>query len=173
MVVEKISSLLFYGAGIKNRGQVTDWDTATRHYPSGGALYPLETYLIITKGGVGGVEPGVYHYNVKNHTLEKIASEKHLKEFYNGSDYFEFKPVTIILTAVWNRSIQKYDDFGYKAILLEAGHLMHNLQLVSVALSLHQFAYIGFDERKVDKLLDLSQRKEENSLYLLSLSNKP
>jgi len=43
-------------------------DEIHRKYPSGGALYPVETYLI--GNIIEGYPSGVFHYHPKNHTLE-------------------------------------------------------------------------------------------------------
>ena len=38
--------------------------------PSGGARHPTEVYPVVLR--VDGVEPGLYHYSVKNHGLELL-----------------------------------------------------------------------------------------------------
>src|SRR5207249_7653620 len=45
--------------------------------PSAGARHPIETYAVVNR--VNGVEPGIYHYSVKNHSLELLK----------GGDYRE------------------------------------------------------------------------------------
>ena len=72
LTLDELNTLLYYSAGVKPSA---DYDTEVRrHYPSGGALYPLEMYLLIQR--VVGIGPGIYHYNVKKHTLENLTSEK-------------------------------------------------------------------------------------------------
>ena len=41
-----------------------------RTVPSAGALYPVETYLVVND--VEGIPQGVYHYNVSEHCLEQL-----------------------------------------------------------------------------------------------------
>ncbi len=61
MTQEALSRLLFHTDGITTeRG-----GTRLRAAPSAGALYPIETYVVVHR--VEGVEAGVYHYAVQDH----------------------------------------------------------------------------------------------------------
>lgn len=66
--MEGLSILLKYSCGITRRTPEGD---GRRAQPSGGARYPIETYCLIVKPGKG-LEPGLFHYNVKNHYLERL-----------------------------------------------------------------------------------------------------
>ena len=44
-----------------------------RAYPSGGARFPLEIYVFLFK--CKDLVSGIYHYNVLDHSLEKILDE--------------------------------------------------------------------------------------------------
>ena len=61
--LEELSYLLWASSGI----QRVERGHAFRTAPSAGALYPIETYVLIDT--VDGVEPGAYHYSVKTHRL--------------------------------------------------------------------------------------------------------
>jgi hypothetical protein len=43
-----------------------------RTAPSAGALYPVETYLVVHS--VEGLQGGVYHYSVEEHALEQLKT---------------------------------------------------------------------------------------------------
>ena len=51
-------------------------ETAERHFrvaPSGGALYPIECYVVSLN--VDGLSPGIYHYAPALHALERLADD--------------------------------------------------------------------------------------------------
>lgn len=162
-----ISKLLYYAAGI----QLVDEKNgkALRYYPSAGGRYPLEVYLVSKK--VNGLEKGVYHYNVKLHTLEVlrkgdyfdsggIAGEAN-KMVVEGCSFF------IIVTAVYGRTEIKYGKTAYKLILLEAGHLGQNIGLISASLNLGSCFLGGYVDKKVNRLLELNEDKEQ-SLFMVA-----
>ncbi len=132
-----------------------------RNYPSGGGLYPIETYIITNT--LNESIPSVFHYNPTLHVLEKlwaIPEEIPLKELIVQKDIPPFSTI-IIFTSVWKRSSAKYGDFTYMLALLEAGHMSENLLLVSTALGLHSRPVAGFDDSMINKLLDLDPLLEQ------------
>jgi nitroreductase len=63
------SQLLWAAQGI------TDVREKNRAAPSGGALYPLDIYVIVGKQGVEGLEAGIYHYLPENHSTSTINTK--------------------------------------------------------------------------------------------------
>src|SRR5665647_3551848 len=61
-----LAYLLWASTGI----QRTEHGFAFRTCPSAGALYPIETYIVVNN--VEDLEKGLYHYNIKNHLLEEM-----------------------------------------------------------------------------------------------------
>jgi hypothetical protein len=47
-------------------------------YPSAGARYPLEIYMINLKK-ISNIKKGLYHYNVKWNTIELLKEEDYEK----------------------------------------------------------------------------------------------
>tara|TARA_Y100000310_G_C20696035_1_gene825815 strand:- start:1861 stop:2640 length:780 start_codon:yes stop_codon:yes gene_type:complete len=172
---ETLSTLLYYTAGInktikKQGGNETDWDNMRRFYPSGGAMYPLEVYLGIDR--VSGLEKGIYHYNVKEHCLEQLlGSSGILKLHKNALIQPQEASVFYFITSVWDRNFTKYQNFGYKIILLEAGHMAQNAQLVATSLRLASKPSVGFYKKKIDKLIDLDD-EVESTLYMIALGSQ-
>lgn len=155
---QQISNLLFYSAGIKKDGLARGENR--RAYPSGGARYPLEIYLAVFEGK--DIKEGVYHYNVKNHGLEKLLEKNCRQEFLEiiGQDLIKNASFILLISAVFNRTIIKYKDRGYRLVLLEAGHLGQNISLVSTALNIKACALGGFIDDECNKILDLEKDKE-------------
>lgn len=142
--------------------------TLRRPYPSGGSLYPVEAYLI---GNIEGQECYAYHYQPKEHSLEKLWPIKNddLTEIIKKSSVGT-APAILVLTSRWFRSEQKYRDFSYNLSLLEAGHIAQNILLASVAANLCTCPIGGFDEIIASRLLDLFPN-EEDPIYVITLSN--
>ena len=66
----------------------------------------------------------------------------------------------MLISAVFNRTVIKYRDRGYRLILIEAGHLGQNISVVSAALGIKSCALGGFIDDKCNEILDLEKEKE-------------
>jgi len=144
------------GLALKKRSS-----SASRNYPSGGALYPIETYLI--GNTLEQRAPAVFHYNPSDHALEKLwdlPSDLNIKELSRKPENVLFSTL-IVFTSVWKRSASKYGDFTYLLALLEAGHVSQNILLVAAALGLSVRPMGEFSDEKISKLLDLDDECEQ------------
>lgn len=155
MNLEELSKLLFYSAGI-TRGER---NLSRRAHPSGGARYPLEIYPLILS--VEKTEPGIYHYNIKNHCLELLSNDsediENLKDAFYDSFIRKAAVILIISMIPWRSSI-KYGNFALKVGLIESGHIGQNVYLMSQVLGLKCCALGGFHESAeefVHKILDI------------------
>jgi SagB-type dehydrogenase family enzyme len=61
----------------------------------------------------------------------------------------------VFITAIFERSVFKYGNRGYRFVLLEAGHVAQNLNLATTALGLSCCNIGGFFDRDVDRFLGL------------------
>ncbi len=151
-----LGTLLFHAYGVTRDNQGTNFPRPFRVIPSAGALYPLEIFFHTTH--VDGLAPGLYHYNpAKNnlrHLREGDETEKISKALIQPNLGLGAS-LHVFLTAVFERSIFKYGDRGYRFILLEAGHVAQNFNLVSIALGLGCISLGGFYDREIDDLLGI------------------
>jgi SagB-type dehydrogenase family enzyme len=165
ITLQELSTLLHYSAGIRPT-EKNEEQGFRRFYPSIGAPYSLEIYLLIQ--GVEGLECGIYHYNIKEHQLEILSAEKkRIARMLEGLYYpwSREAPVSIFTTAVWERNFTKYEDRGYRLVLLDAGHLGQNLALVATALGLNSCNSAGFHNQRIEEVLDI-EKDDEDTLYL-------
>ncbi|ASY82116.1 hypothetical protein BJK05_19880 [Pectobacterium polaris] len=130
-----------------------------RTVPSGGALYPLELYFYHS-GQIEGLATGIYHYSPVLNALHFIKPGNFHSELAQAlvefqSDLAEQLSVVIFITGMFQRSIFKYRNKGYRFCLLEAGHVAQNINLVATALQLGVINLGGFYDRKIDDLLGL------------------
>ncbi|MDO8676402.1 MAG: SagB/ThcOx family dehydrogenase [Candidatus Azambacteria bacterium] len=137
-----------------------------RPYPSGGARYPVESYVIVFRGE--NLARGAYHYNFKEHALEEIQRSDIGKiQEALPYDFAKNASALILLSFIGERTVKKYGNLGYKLGLLEAGHIGQNIYLVGAALGLGVLALGGIDYEVIQKELDLGE--EETVFYQLSL----
>jgi len=130
---DQLSYLLWASTGIQRHEDGYAFRTA----PSAGALYPIETYVIVNN--VEALEPGLYHYSVRDHRLELLAAtglRRQISEAALGQTTCAAAPAIFIRSAVFERCKWKYGQRAYRYIYLDAGHIAENLALAAVSLNL-------------------------------------
>lgn len=162
--ISELSNLLFYSANIRDKNS----SFLSRFYPSAGARYPLETYVISLNTAL---PKGVYHYYLKNHSLEQLIKINDFdeKKFFIQEGVSKASCL-IVITAVFERTTAKYKDRGYRHTLVEAGHLAQNFYLLSSALDLACCAIGGYLDDGLNRLLDIDG-KNESVVYVLAVGN--
>lgn len=153
LLLADFGTLLGTALEVRNNG--------TRNYPSGGALYPIEAYLIAPD--IGDANPGVFHYDPHSHALERLLDFPQGVELADLADAPDELAVSalLVLTSVWDRQARKYGDFAYVLALIEAGHISQNVLLAATALGLAARQTMGFKEGLIVPLLDLDERSEQ------------
>jgi len=158
----ELSQLLWAAQGITRRAEVY----AFRAAPSAGALYPVETYLLIHS--VEGVEPGVYHYAVETHELEQLRSgDCRLEAAAAALDQTMVAQASVVFvwTAVFERSKWKYRQRAYRYIYLDAGHIAAHVSLAAVALDLGTCQVAALYDDECNALLGVDG-EEESTVYM-------
>ena len=143
-----------------------------RASPSAGALYPVETYLLINK--VEKVDSGIYHYGVKNHCLELLKKGDFAEEAASGAlgqDMVACAQVAFIWTAVFERSKWKYRQRAYRYVYLDAGHIAAHLSLAAVSLGLGSCQIAAFFDDEINALVGVDGQDE--SVIYMSVAGKP
>lgn len=137
-----------------------------RTYPSAGARFPVEIYLVAFN--VADIGCGAYHYNISEHSLELLLSgdlEARMVDFC--TTYLENPAAALVFTAVIPRSEVKYGIRSYQYSLIEAGHICQNVHLACTKLGVGSCPVGGFVNDSVSKTLDLT--RDELPLYVLGL----
>ena len=136
-------------------------DCIKRTSPSGGGLHPIEAYPIVSN--VDGVDPGVYHYNVGDHSLELLSrlqaeeARELATTFMCGQSYFGTAAVSFVMTARFYRNHWKYrrHQKAYAGILMDAAHLSQTLYLVGADLDLGAYVTIAINSHEIEASLGL------------------
>jgi SagB-type dehydrogenase family enzyme len=163
-----VGSLLYTSYGVRGYRQVEGQQTFDRPSPSAGGLYPLELYLAAQS--VEGLPDGIYHFDARANQLESRARglfQPQLADMTLGQDMIRDANLVIMISAVFERTMWKYGQRGYRYVWLDAGHLGENLYLVALALGLGPVAIGGFYDDEMNKLLDLPPG--EDTIYMLCI----
>jgi SagB-type dehydrogenase family enzyme len=159
---ETLSYLLWASTGISRTEGGYEFRTA----PSAGALYPIETYLVVNN--VEEIDPGVYHYNIQHHYLELLKEGDYAAETAQAALRQRMcadAPVVFIWTAIFQRMKWKYDQRAYRYIYLDAGHIAENLALAATSLGLGSCQIGALYDDEVNQIIDVDG-KEESVIYM-------
>jgi putative peptide maturation dehydrogenase len=167
MTAEELAVVLYYVWGCHGYVPMLPGMLALkRTSPSGGGLHPIEAYPIVAN--VEGIQPGLYHYNGRDHTLELLsaleAAEAHelATQFTAGQTFFGAAHVAVVMTARFYRSFWKYrrHQKAYPALLMDVAHLSQTLYLVSAELELGAFVTAAINARDIEDRLGLDGFRE-------------
>lgn len=153
----EISQLLWAAQGI-----TAEWGGRTA--PSAGGLYPLELYLLTADS--------YRHYVPQGHRVELLVSED-LRA--RAADAALHQPavgtaaLTIVITAMYARTVKKYGSRGHRYVQLEAGHAAQNVLLQAVALGLVAVPIGAFDDQRLAEALRLPS--DRTPLYILAVGH--
>jgi SagB-type dehydrogenase family enzyme len=173
---EELSYLLWASFG------VTDIDSKgnkKRAVPSGGACYPIETYIIVRN--VKGLEQGIYRYRPLDNELAFIKSIDKMQEVIESFMLDSKQPylpgfangaaVLFAWSAVPYRGEYKFNIMTHKKILIDVGHICQNLYIASESIDAGTCAIGIYDQDRVDALLDLDG-EDEFVIYLAAVGKK-
>jgi len=173
LTLENVATILHYAYGITRSNEGTIFPRPFRTVPSGGALYPLELFCHSTH--IQGLEPGLYHYNPIQNNLRFLRYGDESRKIAGAlvqSNVALDASLMFFITAVFERSVFKYGNRGYRFVLLEAGHVAQNINLVSNALGLGCVNIGGYFDRQIDDLLGLDGLNH-STIYLVAIGKQP
>ena len=159
---EVLSYLLWSSTGISRKTESFEFRTA----PSAGALYPIETYLVVNN--VEDIKPSVYHYSIKKHYLELLKEGDYSVEIAEaalGQKMCTKAAVVFMWTAVFERSKWKYDQRAYRYIYLDAGHIAENLALTATSLGLGSCQIAALYDDEVNEIIG-ADGIDESVIYM-------
>ncbi|OLT28333.1 hypothetical protein BJF83_15755 [Nocardiopsis sp. CNR-923] len=167
---EVFSTLMAMTFGVKDFIDAKQFGALmVRTSPAGGARHELEAYTVVT--GVAGIAPGIYHYNVREHSLELLREGEFrdgLTRACDAQSGVGEAPFSVVLTSVVARLSFKYrHPRAYRVMLMNAGHLGQTFALTATALGLGPFQTAAFNDSAVEGLLGVDGVRE-TALYVLS-----
>jgi SagB-type dehydrogenase family enzyme len=153
----QLGYLLWASTGVGRTEDGYEFRTA----PSAGALYPIETYLVAND--VRKLEPGLYHYAIRNHELEQLALgdlRRAIATAALGQAMCAEAAAVFVWTALFERSRWKYAQRAYRYVYLDAGHIAENLALAAVSLGLGSCQIGALFDDEANKILNLDGTSE-------------
>ena len=164
LTLAEVSQLVWAAQGI------TD-DAGHRTAPSAGATYPLELYIVA--GNVEELGAGIYHYLPEGHELVYISGGDIRSDLYEAvlsQSAVKDGAISIVITAIYERTTERYGERGIRYVHIEAGHATQNLCLQATALGLGVVTIGAFEDERVSEVLDLPEN--ENPLYVIPVGRK-
>ncbi len=161
VTLEDLSRLLWAA-----QGKTAPWGGRTA--PSAGALFPMET--IVVAGEVSGLEPGVYRYLSGHHTLRRMLDgdlREEIAEAALGQSCLREAPVLLALSAVYERTMEKYGERGIRYAHMECGAVCENIYLQAESLGLGTVLVGAFYDEEISNVLALED--DETPLALMPI----
>ena len=158
----QLSQILWAAQGI------TDTRMKLRTAPSAGATYPLVIFVICGQNSVEKMGQGIYHYNIDNHSLNHHHNEDVRTELTRAAsvqDYICQAPLSIVICAVYDRTLTRYGSRTDRYVHIEVGHTAQNIYLQVTALGLVTVALGAFNDERVSEVLRLD--KQYKPLYIM------
>ncbi len=135
----QLGELLYRAVGLRHADLADRDQKEARPYPSGGAIYETEVYVLVHR--CEGLEPGLYSYRLEDHALYRVEAqapelERMLKLAAGSMARTVFPQVLLVLTARFERMAWKYETMAYAAMLKHVGVIFQTLYLVATAMGL-------------------------------------
>lgn len=147
---------------------------AVKTSPSGGALHPIEAYVVARN--VEGISPGIYHYDADRHRLELLrrgVTRDRMSDYVMGQRWFSDASVFVVMAAVFTRTQWKYRfPRAYRVVLAECGHLCQTFCLTATWLNLAPFCTMALADSKIDRDLGIDG-VTEGALYVAGVGQVP
>lgn len=165
--MDALSCLLWASSGIQRKEMSFEFRTA----PSAGGLYPIETYIVAHM--VEKLDRGIYHYNVKHHSLEEMKKgdfRPHISQAALGQIMCAQAAVVVVWAAVFQRCRWKYRQRAYRYVYMDVGHMAQNLALAATSLGLGSCQIGAVFDDEVNDILGLDGL-DESVLYMSSVGH--
>src|SRR4051812_4889725 len=157
--LKTLASWLYLADGITIEKGVGSRRYSLRSCPSSGALYPFEVY--VAAFAVDGLEPGLYHYSVREFSLRKLrdgaVTLQHLKRGRPDLEFLKTVPAALLVSTNYWRSAWRYRQRAYRYALLDAGHLVQNLVSVGSAIGVQTTVRLRMNDRNTRELIGVAE----------------
>lgn len=139
------------------RGAFGADEAGRRRYPSAGALYPIEVFLLqCNPDGSGELDVGAYHFLPYSQQLEQINSKDALEIcrslFHVRSELDMVPSFALVYQINFIVALAKYQTRGYRFGLMEAGSMYQLAEQIASDLSVRSRVWGGFSDGEVSRV---------------------
>jgi len=140
--------------------------------PSGGSRHPSEVFFFAFKNSP--LQPGLYHYNVKKHSLDCLKEGNFYleckKSTFDLFDKFPKKPLgLLVFTSLYERAMWRYrDSRSWRAPLIDVGHALMLYRELALALEFKTYTYQKFNDKELTDIIGIDPIKQ-TPLYIGTL----
>ncbi len=153
-----LSQLLWAACGVAGRGVA---GRILRTAPSAGARYPIEVYVVANR--VRGLRNGLYHYQFPVNRLAPMAYGDlavAAAAAAMGQDSCRQAPIVLVLTAFFERTVQRYHERSWRYVFLDCGHVAENVALAAAGLGLGTCMVGAFLDDQANELVRADGERE-------------
>ena len=124
----------------------------SRHYGSGGALYPVDVYLLVN--AIDGLSRGVYRYQPYSASLLRVCDAFDIDRFFPSQGFdTENYSFVVCYAACFSRIYVKYGELALLLALIETGLMSQNLDLSCAAMDSGICQSAGFNRQYAQRLI--------------------
>ena len=147
---------------------------ALKSSPSGGALHPIECYVVSLR--VNGLARGLYHYRADTHVLERLPGHTavgDVPKFFPGQPWYADASAIVLMTAVFARTRWRYPSGrAYRVILAEAGHFCQTFCLAATWRRLAPFCTMALADTIIEQQIGIDGVSEA-VIYAAGFGTRP
>ncbi|EHT9950006.1 listeriolysin S biosynthesis peptide dehydrogenase LlsB, partial [Listeria monocytogenes] len=154
MDLSTFSNIIQFSFGLSTRKLVyNDLQSTTRHYSSGGGLYPIDVFLYINN--ISGIAKGIYKYQPYTHSLHPLDVDKIDVESFFVGDNIDTSNMNFCVFFGYsiNKNYVKYGELSLLNTFVELGGISHNFDLVCHSVHYTSCPIAGFNKSYLEKLL--------------------
>jgi SagB-type dehydrogenase family enzyme len=159
--LDDVAQLLFFSAGVTRSRKFPGGETFFRAAACTGALYEVELYLVCAD--LPGLSAGVYHFGAAEFGLRQLRAGDYRQTLVEATAHepgVTHAPLIIVHSGVYWRNAWKYRSRTYRHFGWDNGTILANMLAVATSLGLSARLIAGFEDKRVNSLLDLDTQKE-------------
>ncbi len=171
--LDHLAFMLWAAQGVTGVERDDDGEIARRFRaaPSGGARYPLETFLAARD--VEGLGAGLFRYLPESHQLLAVRPDPEIGGRMRRACYGDPMPgeaaAVIVWAAVPERTEWKYGCIAHKMIAIEAGHACQNAHLAAESLSASLCPILAYHQPALDEIIATADPDRLFTIYLAAV----
>jgi len=166
------SALLQFGFEAANKARIETeekMESSPKVFVERSSFSPFEGY--VTVFNVEGIDPGLYHYNMKDHAIAKIRDgvfQAEISEICIGQRKPSQGNFVILLSAIWDRYQFRYrHPRAYRNLLINTGELAQKFLVKGSELNHEQFLTPALNDEVASDFIGMNTY-DESVLYVLA-----